>query len=149
MFFKANCSPPTQFQQAAAAVRKMGKLARGLDGARVLLQEPLPPADTSCELGRPRGTACTQVARSSSAVLFTGGHSKQDQVLLVKIAEHTDFCLYRRPYLIGFPVLQQNPNTVPTSTRGWSRRTPVCVHRAVSECMRVDVAGPGEGDMLV
>ena len=40
-------------------------------------------------------------------VVFTGDHSKQDQMLLVKIAKYIGFCLYRRSYFLWSPVIVQ------------------------------------------
>ena len=37
-------------------------------------------------------------------VAFTGDHSKQGQISLVKIARYIAFCMYRRSYIICFPL---------------------------------------------
>ena len=36
---------------------------------------------------------------------ITGGHSKQDQILLVNIGKYTGFCMCLRSYLIWPPVI--------------------------------------------
>ena len=36
---------------------------------------------------------------------IAGGHSKKDQLLLVKIAKYIGFCAYRRSYLLWSPVI--------------------------------------------
>ena len=37
---------------------------------------------------------------------ITGDHSKQDQILLVKIDKYIGFCVYRRSYLLSPPVIE-------------------------------------------
>ena len=43
--------------------------------------------------------------RLSSRVASTGDHSNWDQILSVKIAKYTGFCVYRRSYLIWPPAI--------------------------------------------
>ena len=49
-------------------------------------------------------TAAKKILRYSSTTI-TGNHSKQDQILLVKIAKYVGFCVRRRSYLIWPPVI--------------------------------------------
>ena len=37
--------------------------------------------------------------------LLRGGHSKQDQILLAKVARYIGFCVYRRSYLLWSTVI--------------------------------------------
>ena len=45
------------------------------------------------------GTTCLSLYCS------TGGHSKKDQMSLEKKGQYIGFCVYRRPYLLGPPVI--------------------------------------------
>ena len=47
---------------------------------------------------------------------ITGDHSKQDQILLVKIGKYIGFCLYRRSYLLWSPVIEATLDGKSTSS---------------------------------
>ena len=44
--------------------------------------------------------------RRHGLIPITGGHSKYDQILSVKIAKYIGFCVYHRSYLLWSPVIE-------------------------------------------
>ena len=70
------------------------------------------PAKGPGTLGTP--TNCTVVCANHDTIDdpqlpckndITGGHSKQDQIMSVKIGKYIGGCVYRRSYLLWSPVI--------------------------------------------
>ena len=52
-----------------------------------------------------RGPLITRKRRNLFRNTITEYDSKQDQILLVKLDEYIGFCVHRRSYLLGSPVI--------------------------------------------
>ena len=60
-----------------------------------------------------------QCGRLVCEVVITGGHSKLDPILLVKIGKYIGFCVYRRSYLLWSPVIMPVAAIYSAGMVGW------------------------------
>ena len=65
------------------------------------------PVSTEEQIKMTITTSATPHESARAAGLFTGGHSKWDQILLVKIGQYIGFRVYLRSYLLWPPVINR------------------------------------------